>query len=338
MNLNMNPKPLSATPLNIAADASVDASADTSFHIAFCVDNHYFRSMGATIMSIIDNNPGQRFTFHVFAFVVSDQHRERLLQLRKLQDVAIELHIIDPAFFEKFSDFLKFSYYSLSIFLRLIIPSTLQGVTQKVLYLDADILCVGSLAELIDIDISTDIALVVPDAPATTLRRCAALKLKHPRYFNSGVMLIHVENWISARITEESMQALSTLGKKLRFSDQDALNIALDGRARFIDGKWNYIYDLIHDLDRNITSMRALDDAVLIHFAGAVKPWTDWTGHASRNLFVKYHARSAWSDMALDAAPRNSREMRMLSRFLMKRGELLESARWYLRYLKARSR
>ena len=84
--------------------------------------------------------------------------------------------------------------------------------------------------------------------------------------------------------------------------------------------------------------MRALDNAVLIHFAGAVKPWTDWTGHASRDLFVRYHARSPWSDMALDAEPRNSREMRMLSRFLWKRGQLLGSARWFLRYLKARSR
>jgi lipopolysaccharide biosynthesis glycosyltransferase len=330
MNLNIDPNPLSSTP--------VDASADASFHIAFCVDNHYFRSMGATIMSIVDNNPGQRFTFHVFAFVVSEQHRERLLQLGQLPGVTTKLHIIDPVIFEKFADFLKFSYYSLSIFLRLIIPSTLQGVTQKVLYLDADILCVGSLAELVDIDISTDIALVVPDAPATTLRRCAALQLKHPRYFNSGVMLIQVENWISNRITEEAMQALLTLGKKLRFSDQDALNIALDGRARFIEGKWNYIYDLIHDLDRNITRMRAVDDAVLIHFAGAVKPWTDWSGHASRDLFVQYHARSPWADMALDAAPRNSREMRMLSRFLWKRGQVLDSARWYLRYLRARSR
>jgi UDP-glucose:(glucosyl)LPS alpha-1,3-glucosyltransferase len=146
-------------------------------------------------------------------------------------------------------------------------------------------------------------------------------------------MLINVESWISNRITEEAMQALLTLGKKLRFSDQDALNIALDGRARFIEGKWNYIYDLIHDLDRNITRMRALDNAVLIHFAGAVKPWTDWSGHASRDLFVRYHARSPWADMGLD-----SREMRMLSRFLWKRGQLLCSARWFVRYLKARSR
>ncbi len=313
-------------------------AADASFHIAFCVDNHYFRSMGATIMSILENNPGVYFTFHVFAFSVSDTHRERLQQLDQQAYVHTQIHIIDPALFDKFTHFIEFSYYSLSIFSRLIIPTELQGVTDRVLYLDADILCVGKIDELIEMDISADIALVVPDAEETTRRRCAALQLKHPRYFNGGVIFINVENWISSNITDESMQALLKFGKKLRFNDQDALNIVLDGRARFIAPKWNYIYDLIHDLDRNITQMRAVDDAVFIHFAGAVKPWTDWTQHASRALFVKYHALSPWSDMPLDPAPRNSREMRMLSRFLLKRGKLLDSARWFLKYLKARSR
>lgn len=313
-------------------------SANNSFHIAFCVDNHYFRSMGATMTSIIDNNPGVHFTFHVLAFAVSDSHRERLQQLEKKFNVSTRLHIIDPAIFQKFTHFIEFSYYSLSIFSRLVIPTLLQGVTDKVLYLDADILCVGRVDELMQMDISNDIAIVVPDAEETTRRRCAALQLRHPRYFNGGVMYMNVDNWIRNNITDEAMQALLQLGKKLRFNDQDALNIVLDGRARFVDKKWNYIYDLIYDLDRNNRRMRPVDDAVFIHFAGAVKPWADWSGHDSRALFVKYHALSPWADMPLDEAPRNSREMRMQSRFLMKRGQLVDGVRWYLKYLKARSR
>ncbi|NMM36682.1 MAG: UDP-glucose--(glucosyl) LPS alpha 1,3-glucosyltransferase WaaO [Glaciimonas sp.] len=326
-----------STESNVLSAARRPA-ADPSFHIAFCVDNHYFRSMGATITSILENNPGVQFTFHVFAFSASDQQRDRLQQLDRQPNVRTQLHIIDPALFDKFTHFIEFSYYSLSIFSRLIIPAELQGVTDRVLYLDADILCVGKIDELIEMDIGTDIALVVPDAEETTRRRCAALQLKHPHYFNGGVIFINVENWISNNITEEAMQALLKFGKKLRFNDQDALNIVLDGRARFIAPKWNYIYDLIHDLDRNITRMRPVENAVFIHFAGAVKPWTDWTRHESRALFAKYHALSPWSDMPLDPAPRNSREMRMLSRFLLKRGKVLDSARWYLKYLKARSR
>ncbi|MGE5621868.1 MAG: glycosyltransferase family 8 protein, partial [Bacillota bacterium] len=299
----------------VCAEATVakPTSKEDSFHIAFCVDNNYFRAMGATITSIIANNPGVHFTFHVLTFAASDEHRRRLQELEKKFNVRTCLHVLNTGDFKQFDHFIKFSYYSLSIFTRLVIPSILKGITDRVLYLDADILCVGKLDELVKMDISNDIAVVVPDAPVTTRRRVAALGLKHPQYFNGGVLFINVNKWLENGITEQTMEALMRHGKKLRFNDQDALNIVLDGRARYIDPKFNYLYDLIHDLNVNKTAMRPVGDAVFIHFAGAVKPWTDWSGHDARDLFRKYHALSPWSDMPLDQEPRNTKELRMHS-------------------------
>jgi lipopolysaccharide biosynthesis glycosyltransferase len=329
----MNMTTLDTNPATISAAYG----KDDSFHIAFCVDNNYFRAMGATITSIIDNNPDQHFTFHVLTFAASDEHRARLKQLEeKFDKVRTQLHILDTAQFSQFDHFIKFSYYSLSIFTRLIIPSILQGVTDRVLYLDADILCVGKLDELVKMDISNDIAIVVPDAPVTTRRRVAALGLKHPHYFNGGVIFINIGKWQENGITEATMEALLHHGKKLRFNDQDALNIVLDGRARYIDPRYNHLYDLIHDLNVNKTAMRPVGNAVFIHFAGAVKPWTDWSGHDARLMFRKYHALSPWAQMPLDLEPRNTKELRMHSRFLFRQGKPLQSLKWYLKYLKTR--
>ena len=308
-----------------------------SFHIAFCVDNRYFRAMGATIASIVANNPGRHFTFHVLAFEASDDHRARLARLETMYPVKTELHLIDPQSFRQFSHFLGNSHYSLSIFTRLLIPTVLRGKADRVLYLDADILCVGLLDEIIALDVSDDIAVVVPDAPVTTARRVAALALPHAEYFNSGVMLINIEKWIAAGITEQVMEVLLDSTRELRFTDQDALNIVLNGRARYISPRWNYLYDLIHDLNVNKIAMRPLGKAALIHFAGAVKPWTDWSGHDARHLFRKYSMLSPWADIPLDPEPRNTKEMRMHSRFLFRQGKPLRSFRWYLRYLKTRT-
>ena len=320
-----------------AQDTAKDPGRAT-FHIAFCVDNHYFRSMGATIASIVANNPGRHFTFHVLTFTVSDENKRRLDELEERFGCATRLHIVDPARFDRFAFFIEHSYYSLSIFSRLIIPDVLHEVTDRVLYLDADILCVGKVDEMAEMDISADIAIVVPDAEETTRRRCAALGLKHPQYFNAGVMYINIPNWLANNITEQTMQALLQMGKKLRFNDQDALNIVLDGRARYVAKKWNYIYDMVYDMDRGQRAMRPIEEAVFIHFAGAVKPWTDWSEHDARALFRQYHAMSPWAGMPLDQAPRHPREMRLISRFAMKRGEILHGLRWYLRYLHARAR
>lgn len=323
------------TSLN-ASSQTPEKKEHNSFHIAFCVDDHYCRSMGATITSIIDNNPGVDFTFHVFAFSLSEDNRQRFSQLGSKYDVATHIHIIDPAIFQPFAHISQFSYYSPTIFTRLLIPSTLRGITDKVLYLDADILCMGSLAELIQMDFGDSAAIVVPDADETTRRRCAALQLSSQKYFNSGVMYMNVDLWVSKEITEKTIHAILENGKDYRFPDQDALNVVLEGQVQFIDRKWNFLYDLIHDLEKDKRQMRAIGDVVFIHFAGAVKPWNNWCLHESRDLFVKYHTLSPWADLPLDAAPRNYKEMRMFSRFLMKRGQVLNSFKWYMKYLAAR--
>ncbi|KAF3999962.1 glycosyltransferase family 8 protein [Glaciimonas immobilis] len=309
---------------------------DPSFHIAFCVDDHYCRSMGATITSIIDHNPGVAFTFHVFAFAISDDNRRRFDQLSIQYGVTTQLHIIDPAIFKPFAHISQFSYYSPTIFTRLLIPSTLQGITDKVLYLDADILCMGSIAELMQLDFGGSAAIVVPDADETTRRRCAALQLSSQRYFNSGVMYMNVTSWMAQEITEKTILSILENGKNYRFPDQDALNVVLEGKIQYINRKWNFLYDLIHDLEKDHRQMRDIGPVGFIHFAGAVKPWNDWCLHASTDLFIKYHKRSPWADIALDPAPRNYKEMRMFSRFLMKRGEVFNSFRWYMKYLAAR--
>lgn len=314
------------------------ANGKPSFHIAFCVDNNYFRAMGGTIASIIANNPGQHFTFHVLAFEVSADHQRRLQQLEQMYPVSTRLHLLDPASFSQFGQLLGSSHYSLSIFTRLMLPTVVQEQTDRVLYLDADILCVNRLDEMVDMDISNDIAVVIPDAPVTLQRRVAALGLQHNQYFNSGVMFINVNKWISENITQQTIDTLLTNTGDMRFPDQDTLNIVLNGRARYISPRWNYLYDLIHDLNVSKFAMRPVGKAVFIHFAGAVKPWTEWSGHDARHLFRQYLALSPWSDMPLDSEPKNSKEMRMHSRFMWRQGRPLESFRWYLRYLRKRKK
>lgn len=321
-------------PANTAASA---AGGQPSFHIAFCVDNNYCRAMGATIASIIANNPGRHFTFHVLSVELSDEHQKRLQRLEQMYPVRTCLHLLDLASFSQFSHFLGHSHYSLSIFTRLMIPDMLRGQTDRVLYLDADILCVGQLDEMIAMDLGDTVAVVVPDAPVTTRRRAAALELPHAEYFNSGVMLMNIEPWIAQDITAQTLDTLLHSKKELRFPDQDALNIVLNGRARYISPRWNYLYDLIHDLNVNKTAMRPVGKAVFIHFAGAVKPWTDWSGHDARLMFRQYHALSPWSDMELDQEPKNTKEMRMHSRFLWRQGKPLQSLQWFVRYLRKRA-
>jgi len=312
-------------------------SKDDVFHVVFCVDDRYFRCMGATISSLIDNNRQRRFAFHVLATKVNDDNRRRFASLGEQPGISTHLHLLDASLFERFEQYTKSSYYSSAIFARLVIPDILKSVTDRVLYLDADILCVGSIDALAQMDLEQDIAVVVPDAEATTRRRVEALKLKHPRYFNSGMLYINIPNWIAAGITQQTIDAILKDGEQYRFPDQDALNVVLDGRARFVDIRWNYLYGLVGDLENNRPALAIPEGAAsFIHFAGSVKPWGVWSGHDSVRLFQHYHALSAWSDQPLDLEPQNYKELRMHSRFQWARGRYMDSLRWYWRYLLVR--
>ena len=336
-------KAISVQQVMDAIGATTHAAAEqaartpgASFHIAFCVDDNYCRAMGATMTSIIANNPGQHFTFHVLALGLSAANAARLQELEQMYPVRTVLHVLSPDRFGQFSDFLRHSHYSLSIFTRLVLPSVVRPYTDRVLYMDADILCTGRLDALIDIDLGNDIALVVPDVPYNAQRRIAALGLTHGKYFNSGVMMMNIPRWEAEDITAQTLDALLKRRKDLRYPDQDALNIVLDGRARFVSPRWNYIYDLIADLQRNRTRLGSLARSRLVHFAGSVKPWAGWTGHEACELFSRYLAMSPWAAMTLDAAPTNTKEMRMLSRFLFRQRKPLQSFAWYMRYAKKR--
>lgn len=310
--------------------ANLDKAA---FHIAFGVDADYFRAMGVTIISIIENNPNANLIFHVFASAVSGDDQKKLHQIEASHRTTIFIHIIDTAAFGEYAKFASFAQYSAAIFTRLLIPGALQGVTDRVLYLDSDILCVRGIDELMSMDIGDSIVAVIHDnGEATVRRQCADLNLRHQRYFNSGVLYINIESWIAGGITQSTMRTLLTSDRKFVFPDQDALNIVLDGRAKFIDGKWNFQYNLNSCLNAGDFRMDTVGDAAFIHFTGRVKPWHDWSLHEAKALFVKYQSLSPWIGTPLDT-PKNYKEMRLFSQFLARQGHKGRAALWFARYL-----
>ena len=303
-------------------------------HIAFGVDASYFRGMGVAITSVVENNPGLHFIFHVFAFSISDDSRYRMAELGKKYDIDIRLHLLDTEILNAFSGFPCFAQHSLGTFIRLLIPNRLKGITDKVLYLDADILCFGGIAELLETDIGDCVAVVVHDEIETTVKtQIAALGIRNGKYFNAGVMYINVDQWIANDTQNTALKILTS--RELVFADQDALNIALDGHTRYVHDKWNYRYHLVDFLSRGQWRLDIAKPYVFIHFTGPVKPWHSWCLHEARGIFVNYQSLSPWADVPLDG-PRTARDLKLFSKFLIKQNRIGDGIFWHAKYLGAR--
>ena len=102
------------------------------------------------------------------------------------------------------------------------------------LYLDTDILCIKDVSNLFKVDLKDKIAYVIKDAtsiPKYWDEYCKSIGMKSQKYFNSGVLLIDIDNYL---MNDIGIKAIKLASKNdYKYLDQDVLNILLEGKVIF---------------------------------------------------------------------------------------------------------
>lgn len=163
---------------------------------------------------------------------------------------------------------------------RLYLDRFVPQTCEKLLYLDCDVLCLGSIADLLNTNMHGYTIAAVQDARARYFEDYGGLpgvhlyqnlSLKDP-YFNSGVMLVNVARWRRRDIERNCIEYLRATQQNLRYCDQDALNVASHGDWKALDQKWNYMS--YWELDDG-----SQEDVRLVHFIDSSKPWQETFPH-----------------------------------------------------------
>lgn len=295
---------------------------DNEFHIAFGVDNGYVWGMGITMTSLIMNNPEMNYTFHIFSALINHDHRELLAVLSRRTGARVILY----SFNEYFTELKATERFSHAIYYRLLAPVVLDKIAEKVLYLDADIVCLNDISGLQRIDMSASTVAVVSDHEQFVKTvKIPELNLQFGQYFNSGFLLIDVNKWNDENITQLVFALLRERMPPFKFPDQDALNVILDGKALFLNRRWNVLYSMdqmSHDIPV---------DTVFLHYTGDVKPWHATCRHNLQKQFLEYSSESPWADMELEN-PATYKAMRRYARILLKEKNIVHSIYWYCKY------
>jgi lipopolysaccharide biosynthesis glycosyltransferase len=139
---------------------------------------------------------------------------------------------------------------------------------QRALYIDTDTICRGDLSGLFELDLGDRlIAAAIEDLAPEVLVACARNGLHHRDYFNSGVLLLRMEDPALPGVIEEAIRIAEREPERLVFHDQCALNIAFSGRVASLPTAYNFY--LRPARERN----GYLEDAVILHFLDTPKPW-----------------------------------------------------------------
>jgi lipopolysaccharide biosynthesis glycosyltransferase len=201
-----------------------------------------------------------------------------------------------------------------TVYFRLVVGELLPMEVKKAIYLDADIVVLGDLSGLWNMDMNGNLALAVPDAYARAfhLGRMSRVVFKEKirfepqsSYFNAGVLLIDVDGWRREEVGERALRFILDYKQDLTFHDQDALNCAMQGRWGSLDLTWNYheLPDCLFLWDGYSYRREDLQDASskpkLVHFIATAKPWMSRCFHVRTEAFYDYFSRTRWSRRVL---------------------------------------
>ena len=284
-------------------------------HIAFGIDSKYLPALGACVNSIVRNNAGVQIQFHVITASLPHRDAEQLAAFAEQHSLAVQLHILGG---ERLANIPvpKFRRFSSAIYNRLWICEILDGIATRVLYLDADIICLGNLMDITRIRLDGKIVAAVAEIAQYELKSDINLVTDEP-YFNSGVLYIDVEKWNLNHVTQCVIKSLIDNDGTYAYPDQDALNKVLMGKVAFIDKRWNLFY----------SHFKPASDTVFLHYLNE-KPWQVWSSNFGETHFVSNIAETPWANYA-DRKPVSKKQRIRHARKLLGRWKLVEGLYWY---------
>ena len=190
------------------------------------------------------------------------------------------------------------AHYTLDTYTRLWIKDFFPDSVDRVLYLDADIVVVGSIAPLWSANLDGALMGAV-DIPGSD-QGVRLLGLRHEDgYFNAGVLLIDLKQWRAIRAETIVIDYIRENADRIMY-DQDALNACFYACTKRLDYKWNVIRPFYRDPSELPLKPEELEkvrrEAQIIHFNGGSKPWSYFCDHPRSADYRRYLLMTAWND------------------------------------------
>lgn len=192
--------------------------------------------------------------------------------------------------------------YPSVVWQRVLLPILLPDV-DKVLYLDSDVIVLGSLLPLWNLDISDYYVAAVTNPMGDEMAGWPQwIGLPNAKaYFNNGVMVMNLRLLRADNATEKILRHGVEHPDKVYWPEQCAMNVVLHGRRYALHPKWNVMNNFItlrrgEDLISPLDLAEALARPQIIHFEGAqqTKPWHYRSEHPYRNVYLMHRQKTPW--------------------------------------------
>ena len=259
--------------------------------IFFAVDDVYSPFLAVTLQSLTEN--ASKNYYYSIKILYTNMQEENKKKLAKYESENVKIEFVDLNYYiQKIQDKLYTrDYYTNTTYFRLFIPS-LYPQYDKAIYLDGDIVVLGDISELYNINMGDNLIAAAPDDVIQNTKVFQEYAEKvvgvadYRNYFNAGVLLMNLDELRKFDFLDKFLYLLETV----KFSvaqDQDYLNRLCKGRTKIISIAWDRMpmpTDKISD-----------DEIKLIHYNLAYKPW-HFDNVLYKEHFWKYAEKTEYID------------------------------------------
>ena len=259
--------------------------------IFFAVDDVYSPFLAVTLQSLTEN--ASKNYYYSIKILYTNMQEENKKKLAKYESENVKIEFVDLNYYiQKIQDKLYTrDYYTNTTYFRLFIPS-LYPQYDKAIYLDGDIVVLGDISELYNINMGDNLIAAAPDDVIQNTKVFQEYAEKvvgvadYRNYFNAGVLLMNLDELRKFDFLDKFLYLLETV----KFSvaqDQDYLNRLCKGRTKIISVAWDRM---------PMPTDKILDDEIkLIHYNLAYKPW-HFDNVLYKEHFWKYAEKTEYID------------------------------------------
>ena len=249
--------------------------------IVLAADNAYLIPLETTIKSVLYHNRDVDF------YILNSDIAPEWFKLlgRKMEVVNSTIHNVhlNKELFEGYKTGPHLNYAS---YFRFFATEVVDS--DRVLYLDSDIIVTGNLNSLFKIDFKGHYIGAVDDVYTYEGRKSG---------FNSGVLLMDTVKWKEHSIVTSLLELAAEQNQTVHLGDQSILNIYFEDNWLALDETYNYMVGT--DTFRLAQECERLDDnpPVVVHYASHDKPWNTYSISRLRELWWTYRDLD-WSEIA----------------------------------------
>lgn len=239
----------------------------TEIPIIFSTDDNYIPYLDVAVASLIANAS----TDYRYRIIVLNTglRGENIAKVKGNERPGFTIDFVDISKrVEKLSAYFKNIYhFSIVTYYRLFIASLFPQY-DKIIYLDCDLVVLGDISKLYNIDLGDNILSAAPEQfvqNTAEFRDYAeiALGVDPDGYVNAGVLLINLKEFRRNKIEEKFVKLITEYDFDLLDPDQAYLNYLCQGKIHTLPNGWN----------KEPMALPCEGEKNIVHYALYKKPW-----------------------------------------------------------------